>query len=583
MFLRLAQSRFSEKEMEDINHRIISYLIEKGFLKKADYEKLFPLGHPPPDFSVEEHIIKPGLITAEEFQGAMEDFFEVPFASAEDYPKEPVLFDQFSVQFMKESKFLPAKMEDNILTVIMCNPFDFYTLDAVRLATKYVIHVLAGQEVEILKAIERTYGSEATSMEKIIEDIDRIPEYQAEDEENVEQLRDMASEGPVIRLVNLIITHAIERRASDIHFEPYEDHFRVRYRIDGVLLDVEAPPKRLQAAIISRIKIMAKLNIAERRLPQDGRIMLRVKGKEIDFRVSSVPTIHGESMVLRILDKGSIVLDVEQLGFQEDTLKGFQEIIQNPHGIILVTGPTGSGKTTTLYCALQKINSPTKKIITVEDPVEYQLRGVNQIQVKPSIGLTFANALRSIVRQDPDVILIGEIRDAETAEIAIHSALTGHLVLSTLHTNDAASAITRLIDMGMEDYLLSSTIIGILAQRLVRAACPHCREPYTPDAAILKEMKMNGEHLEELKAYEVRGCEKCGSTGYWGRLGIFEFFKVTEDIQRFILEKKDSNIIKEAARKNGMRTLREDGWLKVRQGLTTVSEVLRVTQEEEVV
>src|SRR4030042_80728 len=305
----------------------------------------------------------------------------------------------------------------------------------------------------------------------------------------------MASEGPVIRLVNLIITKAIEMRASDIHFEPFEDHCRVRYRIDGVLHDVESPPKRLQPAIISRVKIMAKMNIAERRLPQDGRIMLRVKGKEIDFRVSTVPTIHGESIVLRILDKSSIVLDIERLGFPMDTMEGFQELIQRPHGIILVTGPTGSGKTTTLYCALEKINSPEKKIITVEDPVEYQLRGVNQIQVKPSIGLSFANALRSIVRQDPDVILIGEIRDSETADIAIHSALTGHLVLSTLHTNDAPSAMTRLMDMGMEDYLLSSTIIGILAQRLVRVACPHCRQPCTPAPAILKEVRLGREDL----------------------------------------------------------------------------------------
>jgi len=349
-----------------------------------------------------------------------------------------------------------------------------------------------------------------------------------------------------------------------------------------VLHDIESPPKRLQAAIVSRLKIMAKLNIAERRLPQDGRIMLRVKGKEIDFRVSTVPTIHGESIVLRILDKSSIVLDVEKLGFPKDTLQGFAELIQRPHGIILVTGPTGSGKTTTLYCALEKINSPEKKIITVEDPVEYQLRGINQIQVKPSIGLTFASSLRSIVRQDPDVILIGEIRDAETAEIAIHSALTGHLVLSTLHTNDAPSAITRLIDMGMEDFLLSSTIIGILAQRLVRVACPYCREPSSPDPAMLKEMRIENENLADLNISEVKGCENCSNTGYWGRQGIFEFLRITDDIQRLILEKRDSNIIKEVARKNGMRTLREDGWLKVKQGVTTISEVLRVTQEEEI-
>ncbi|MBM4331560.1 MAG: type II secretion system protein GspE [Deltaproteobacteria bacterium] len=566
--------------MEDINRRLIAYLVEKGLLGKADHERIFPAGETPENFSMEEHLIKPGLINAERFRAAAKEFYGAPFASADDYPREPVLFDQLSLLFMKESKFIPVKIENNILTVIISNPFDFYTFEAIRLATNQEINVLVGAEEDVLKAIERTYGAGATSMEKIIEDMDRIPEYQAEDEENVDHLRDLASEGPVIRLVNLIITRAIEKRASDIHFEPFEEKFRVRYRIDGVLHDAESPPKRLQSAIISRIKIMAKLNIAERRLPQDGRIMLRVKGKEIDFRVSSVPTIHGESMVLRILDKGNIVVDIEQLGIQEDILKEIQEIIRNPHGIILVTGPTGSGKTTTLYCALQKINSPTKKIITVEDPVEYQLKGINQIQVKPSIGLTFANALRSIVRQDPDVILIGEIRDAETAEIAIHSALTGHLVLSTLHTNDAPSAVTRLIDMGMEDYLLSSTIIGILAQRLVRISCRHCRAPFSPDPSILKEMKLKESTLKDWPIHEVKGCEKCNYSGYWGRTGIFEFLKINEEIQKLILEKRDANIIKETGRLAGMRTLREDGWLKVKQGITTVSEVLRVTQEE---
>jgi len=564
-----------------MNDQIIPYLLKRGWIERSDLERVFPMGQPLEDFSVEEHLLKPGLLSLPKFQAALEEFYGTTFAREDDFPEEPMLFDRLSVQFMKESKFIPAHLENNTLTVIMSNPFDFYTLDAIRLATNCEVQVLLGLESDILKAIERSYGSGVTSMEKIIEDINRIPEFQAEDEENVDHLRDLASEGPVIRLVNLIISRAIERRASDIHFEPYEERFRVRYRIDGVLHDVESPPKRLQAAIISRVKIMAKLNIAERRLPQDGRIMLRVKGKEIDFRVSSVPTIHGESLVLRILDKGSLLLEVEKLGFTEDILVGFQDLIQNPHGIILVTGPTGSGKTTTLYCALQKINSPEKKIITVEDPVEYQLRGINQIQVKPAIGLTFANALRSIVRQDPDVILIGEIRDAETAEIAIHSALTGHLVLSTLHTNDAPSAITRLVDMGMEDYLLSSTIIGILAQRLVRVACPFCREPYSPDPLILKEMKLEGAGLKGSEICQVRGCERCSHTGYWGRVGIFEFLKISEEIQRLILEKKDSNIIKEAARKNGMRTLREDGWVKVKQGITTVSEVLRVTQEEE--
>jgi general secretion pathway protein E len=561
----------------------VSFLIERGVVQDEDLEKVSPPNEPLENVSIEERLLASGLLTEDIFHSCAEEFFEVPFATPADWPQTPVLVNNLSVQFMKESRFIPARLEDKELTVLMSNPLDFYTIDAIRLATGYDVRVLYGKEEGVRWAIEQYYGSGVTSMEKIIEDIDGIPEYHMEEEENVDHLRDMASEGPVIRLVNLIITRAIELRASDIHFEPFEDQFKVRYRIDGVLHDVESPPKRLQAAIVSRVKIMAKLNIAERRLPQDGRIMLRVKGKEIDFRVSSVPTIYGESIVLRILDKSSIVLDIERLGFPGDTLIGFSDLIRRPHGIILVTGPTGSGKTTTLYCALEKINSPEKKIITVEDPVEYQLKGINQIQVKPSIGLTFANALRSIVRQDPDVILIGEIRDAETAEIAIHSALTGHLVLSTLHTNDAPSAITRLVDMGMEDFLLSSTIIGILAQRLVRMACPHCREAYSPSPEIRREMKLDGVNLGDLNFFEVKGCEHCSQTGYWGRSGIFEFLKVTDDTQKLILGKKDSHIIKEASRKNGMRTLREDGWLKVKQGMTTISEVLRVTQEEEVI
>ena len=567
--------------MDNLHDQITSYLVEKGLIHKEDLEKALPPNQPGEEVSLEERLVHFGLLTEEKYRSALEQFFGVPFATQNDFPREPVLVNTLSIQFMKESKFVPARLNDKELTVIMSNPLDFYTIDAIRLAAQRDIRVLLGRETDILEALERFYGAGGTSMEKIIEDIEGTPEIQPEDEENVDHLRDMASEGPVIRLVNLIITRAIEMRASDIHFEPFEDRFRVRYRVDGVLHDVESPPKRLQSAIVSRVKIMAKLNIAERRLPQDGRIMLRVKGKEIDFRVSSVPTIYGESTVLRILDKSSIVLDIEKLGFPEDTMRGFRSLIERPHGIILVTGPTGSGKTTTLYCALEKINSPEKKIITVEDPVEYQLRGVNQIQVKAAIGLTFANALRSIVRQDPDVILIGEIRDAETAEIAIHSALTGHLVLSTLHTNDAPSAITRLIDMGMEDFLLSSTIIGILAQRLVRVACPHCQVPATPDPAIQKELRLDGSKRADVNIIEVKGCEKCSNTGFWGRSGIFEFLEVNDTIQRLILEKKESHIIKEAARKNGMRTLREDGWMKVKQGVTTIPEVLRVTQEEE--
>ncbi|MGZ3570141.1 MAG: GspE/PulE family protein, partial [Thermodesulfobacteriota bacterium] len=384
--------------MEKIDNQIISFLLEKGLIQEADLEKVLSPDQPQGELPLRERLTQSGVLTEKQLLSAVEELFGVPFATKDDFPKEPLLIDHLPAQFMKESKFIPARLTDNKLTVIMSNPLDFYTIDAIRLATNCEIRPLAGEEQEILLTIEQFYGAGATPMEKIIEDMESIPEYQGEDEENVDHLRDMASEGPVIRLVNLIITRAIELRASDIHFEPFEEQFRVRYRVDGVLHDVESPPKRLQAAIVSRVKIMAKLNIAERRLPQDGRIMLRVKGKEIDFRVSSIPTIYGESIVLRILDKSSIVLDIEKLGFPQDTMDGFKELIQKPHGIILVTGPTGSGKTTTLYCALQKINSPDKKIITVEDPVEYQLRGINQIQVKASIGLTFANSLRSIVR-----------------------------------------------------------------------------------------------------------------------------------------------------------------------------------------
>ncbi len=402
-------------------------------------------------------------------------------------------------------------------------------------------------------------------------------EFVREEEEDVGHLKDLASEAPIIKLVNLLISRAIEMRASDVHIEPFEDELKVRYRIDGVLHDVEAAPKRLEAAVVSRIKIMAKLNIAERRLPQDGRIRLKIDDKEIDLRVSTIPILHGESVVMRILDRESIVIDLGLLGFPPDILDAFNRLIKKPNGIFLVTGPTGSGKTTTLYGALDKINTPDKKIITVEDPIEYQLKGVNQIQVKAQIGLNFANTLRHIVRQDPDIIMIGEVRDLETAEIAIQSALTGHLVFSTLHTNDAPSAITRLLDMGVENFLLSSTIRGILAQRLVRVICPHCKEQ-DASKADREELKMFG--LQDgAPLFRGRGCEKCAFTGYYGRSGIFELLTVNEAIRKMILKDADANLLRDEARRQGMKTLFEDGVEKVRAGMTTLGEVLRVTQE----
>jgi general secretion pathway protein E len=562
-----------------VNHlSLLDLLVERGKVDRAEVQKLLPSNGG--WSSLKKKLIESHAIDERELCQVMSEVLDIPFVPFDQFPKEPLFLSGLSASFMRQGQFLPVEMSGGQLTVITHDPLDFYTFDAIRMATGLKVKPLIGMETEIAEALQQLYGVGETTMEKIIEDIDNIPEYQADAEEDIDHLRDLASEAPVIRLVNLIITKAIDLKASDIHFEPFETQFRIRYRVDGVLHDAEAPPKRLQSAIISRVKIMAKMNIAERRLPQDGRIMVKVKGKEIDFRVSTVPTIHGESVVLRILDKTSIVLDIEKLGFPHDILADFDQCIQNPHGILLVTGPTGSGKTTTLYCALEKINSPDKKIVTVEDPVEYQLKGVNQIQVKPAIGLTFANSLRSIVRQDPDVILIGEIRDAETAEIAIHSALTGHLVFSTLHTNDAASAITRLIDMGIEDYLLTSTLIGILAQRLVRVTCPSCQEEFTCDDALLKQLGVPAEEASRIKMVKPRGCAECGFTGYRGRTGIFEFLRVTDEIRALILQRKDSQVLKELARQRGMRTLRQDGWLRVKEGVTTVQELLRVTQEE---
>jgi general secretion pathway protein E len=374
------------------------------------------------------------------------------------------------------------------------------------------------------------------------------------------------------------VENAITAEASDIHIEPFEDTLRIRYRIDGLLYEQEAPPRRLQAAVTSRIKIMAEMNIAERRLPQDGRIRVNLHGTRVDIRVSTIPTVHGESIVMRLLQRSSVFLPLDKLGFPADTLKRFESLIKRPHGIILVTGPTGSGKTTTLYGALDKINSSDIKIITVEDPVEYQLKGVNQIPVKPKIGLTFATGLRHIVRQDPDVILVGEIRDLETAEISIQAALTGHLVFSTLHTNDAPGAITRLEDMGVEPYLVSSVLEGVLAQRLVRRICESCRVHDTPTRADLEALGVDVHGAYTL--YRGKGCDDCRGTGYRGRFGIYELFPITDDVRSLVLRRASTPEIRRHAVEAGMTTLRLDGWLKARDGLTTVEEILRVTQED---
>ena len=503
---------------------------------------------------------------------------QIEYLSVDELPKIPFVPEGISARFVRENRIVPLELHDNVLKVLIADPDNRAAIDALKVAVAGRVEICTGDPGVIDEYLNRFYGQESQDFSKIIENIgDPDLEYVSEDEEDAERLKDIASEAPIIRLVNLFITRAVEGRASDIHVEPYEGELKIRYRIDGILYDIETAPKRLQAAIISRIKIMAKMNIAERRLPQDGRIRLRVGEREIDLRVSTIPVVHGESVVMRILDKGTVVIDLDRLGFSPDNIESFHRLITQPHGIILVTGPTGSGKTTTLYGALDKINSPDKKIITVEDPVEYQIKGINQIQVKPQIGLQFNNTLRHIVRQDPDIIMIGEIRDLEAADIAIQAALTGHLVFSTLHTNDAPSAITRLLDIGVENFLLSSTIRGILAQRLVRVLCPNCREP-DPEAMNREEIEVLGIDCRTV-LYRGRGCEKCSQTGFFGRTGIFELLLVTDEIRRMIIKREDANQIRSAAREQGMRTLMEDGIRKVVEGKTTLGEVLRVTQE----
>jgi general secretion pathway protein E len=522
-----------------------------------------------------------GALSESDLVKHLSDYLGISYVTSEDFPSVPVLENTFSVKFMRECRFVPVGLKDDRkLVLAMSDPLDQDTLDAVRLYSRYdQIEVVLAAESEILDLIEKFYGNQASSLGRIVEGFEGgALDSLSEEMEDIEHLKDLASEAPVIRLVNLIISRAIERRASDIHIEPFEKDLKVRYRIDGVLYDVESPPKKLKAAVISRIKIMARLNIAERRIPQDGRIKMRVLGRDIDLRVSTLPTMYGESVVMRILDKSNTqIYDLERLGFSSEMLVRFKELIARPHGIILVTGPTGSGKTTTLYAALTKINLPDRKIITIEDPVEYQIDGINQIHVNPTIGLTFAAGLRSIVRQDPDVIMVGEIRDLETAEIAIRAALTGHLVFSTLHTNDAPSAIARLVDMGAEDYLLASSVLGILAQRLVRVICPYCKVEADVEAEHLSEIGFSAGSSPVL--YEGRGCKECGDTGFVGRMGVYELMLMDDDIRRLTITNADSTQLRRAAIQNGMVTLRDDGFQKVAQGFSTVSEVLRVTQE----
>jgi general secretion pathway protein E len=539
-------------------------LIERGLLTPEDLERALGIQRERSGEKIGRILIDLGFLAQRDLLQALSEQLGLSVAAMDGAPALTPETERLSPRFLRQARALPLSVEGTTLRLAMADPLDFETLSVVRLVTGLTVQSELATEAEILDAIERYYGEE----EKEIASSGLDGEESAAD---LEQLRDMASEAPVIRLVNAMIATAVEKRSSDIHIEPFEKEFRIRYRIDGVLHEQEPPPRELKAAIISRLKLMARLNIAERRLPQDGRIKVKALGREVDLRVSTLPTLYGESVVMRLLDRSaSDFYDLHNLGFDPLMLERMEHFTSLPHGIFLVTGPTGSGKSTTLYSALKLINQPDKKIITIEDPVEYQMDGINQIHVNPQIGLTFAAGLRHIVRQDPDVIMVGEIRDRETADVAIRAALTGHFVYSTLHTNDAPSAITRLTDMGVENYLISSSVVAVLAQRLVRVICHECKVDAGERMTPMGEM---------VPSFRGAGCDRCFGTGYKGRVGIFEMMELSEDIRRLIMANADAGQLTVAAREHGMRSLREDGWLKVATGVTTADEVIRVTQE----
>ncbi len=568
---------FPDEELQRLDVELGERLVAEGKLERADRERALRLQRDGED-RLGPILVRLGLVSERHVAEVMASELALPWVNPEDYPDIPVLADQVPAKFLKHNKVLPLAVSGDEVVLAMADPLDRYVVNALQLISGKRVACRVGVPSEIEAAFERLYGTGKTQMDQIVDNLAEGEE--AASEEDLAHLKDLASEAPVIRIVNLIIQRAVVAQASDIHIEPFENHLKVRYRIDGMLREVEAPPARLCAAVISRIKIMAKLDIAERRLPQDGRLKVRVQGKELDLRISTVPTLHGESVVMRLLHKESIALDFDALGFTGQTLERFLHVLHKPHGIILVTGPTGSGKTTTLYTAMSTLNDPTRKILTVEDPIEYQLVGINQIQVKPRIDMTFARALRAIVRQDPDVIMIGEMRDLETAKIAVQSAMTGHLVLSTLHTNDAASSITRLLDMGVEGYLVTSTVNGVLAQRLARTLCSHCRRPYEALPELVEKTKLDRwSEGGPVVLYEPVGCEHCGHTGYRGRAAIMEMLVMSDAIARLVISHADARQIAEAAVAEGMRTMYEAGLHKALAGVTSIEEVLRVTQE----
>ena len=544
---------------------VVQLLLERGFLTEEQVEAAAKSMKAENETTLDV-LVSGGTIGEDEVLGTVADQFGLKYCHVNAEAINPEVTKEIPADIARKYGVVPVVADEDSITVALSDPMGYDAIDSLR----YVLHgrdveAVISPKAEVEAAMAKLYAAEASA------DVQTRDEMAGLDEGNPED-----DDSAVVKLANMIITTAIKMKASDIHIEPMEKEFRVRYRIDGALRKMDSPPKRLQGSIISRFKIMSKMKISEKRIPQDGRIQISVGGKDLDLRVSSVPTNHGESIVMRILDKSNLSLGLPQLGFLTDDQATFERLIKLPDGVVLVTGPTGSGKTTTLYACLGQINTPDKKLITVEDPVEYQMSGINQVQVNKDVGLDFSAALRSILRQAPNIVMIGEIRDAETADIAMEAALTGHLVFSTLHTNDAPSAVTRLLDIGVKPFLVASALRAAMAQRLVRAICEKCKEEYTPTE---RELKMLGSIAKTMPEhmYHGAGCDKCGRSGYKGRKGIFEIFKVDDTIQRLIFDHAPATLLRQRAREMGMRTLREDGMLKVASGMTSLQEVLRVT------
>lgn len=551
------------------------FLVERGLLTPATLDRARRLQ----DESGERFgavLTKLGLVSEHALAEALAAYAKVPLIALGDFPATPILPEQLSRKFLQQAMVVPVSFDGHELVLAVADPLDRVAIDAIAYALDCYVTCRVATLSDLFKALQRLYGDSASERTALALKLGEIGPDQ--DTRDSERLKDLASEAPIIRLVNGWIDRAVETRASDIHIEASETLLRIRYRVDGALRTIDELPGHLGPAVSSRIKVMARLDIAERRLPQDGKFRVAVRGKDIDFRISVIPSIHGESLVLRILDRDQVALDFATLGYGDALLARYLAVLQRPHGILLVTGPTGSGKTTTLYASLLKIRTPDIKILTVEDPVEYQIDDINQMQVQPQIGLTFAGALRSFLRHDPDVILVGEIRDAETARIAVQAALTGHLVLSTLHTNDAASAITRLLDMGVDDYLIASTVNGIAAQRLVRKLCPACRVPVALTDEVAR--RFGFEPVSGAVLYKPGGCAQCGDSGYRGRTTVAEVLPITDPIRQLILKHAATATIQRQAEAEGMETMYRNGLRKCRDGLTTIDEILRVTAKD---